>query len=183
MGLIKAVDNFDPSKKAAFATYANHCITGEISHFIRDKITDIKNSTQINTLLKNMDAFIDEYIQKHHRFPSMKDLSEKFSISAYDISFYFNMKKHKNKFEADEETDIFDHNYESFRLAIDDKITVMQAVEKLRNFEKKLIYMFFFMDLSQMEIEKKIGISQRQISRLIQSTLKKLRSIIGKIEK
>jgi RNA polymerase sigma-B factor len=66
--------------------------------------------------------------------------------------------------------------YETFSLPIEDRILLEQALESLTELQRKVIYLFFYKDLCQTEIGKKLGLSQRKTSRTVASAVKVLKS-------
>ena len=69
-------------------------------------------------------------------------------------------------------------NYESFRLPIEDVIALRNAMKKLKKLQRKVVYYIFEKDLTQTKVASKLGISQRQVSRIKNSTLKELKESI-----
>ena len=66
--------------------------------------------------------------------------------------------------------------YESFSLPIEDRIALEQALESLTKLQGKVVYLFFYKDLSQTEIGKRLGLPQRKISDIIASSIKAMRN-------
>jgi RNA polymerase sigma-B factor len=66
--------------------------------------------------------------------------------------------------------------YESFSLPIEDRIVLEQALESLTKLQGKVVYLFFYKDLSQTEIGKRLGLPQRKISDVIASSIKAMRN-------
>ena len=62
--------------------------------------------------------------------------------------------------------------YETFSLPIEDRIALEQALESLTKLQSKVVYLFFYKDLSQTEIGKRLGLTQRKISDIIASSIK-----------
>ena len=69
---------------------------------------------------------------------------------------------------------------ESFALPIEDRITLYQALDKLSAFEKKLIYLLFFKDLTQSEVAQELGLTQKKVSRESIRALGRLKAVMGK---
>jgi RNA polymerase sigma factor (sigma-70 family) len=65
-------------------------------------------------------------------------------------------------------------HYEAFSLPIEDHILLEQSLESLTELQRKVVYLFFYKDLSQTEIGKRLGLSQRKISHIIASSTKSL---------
>lgn len=176
LGLLKAVEGYDISRNAKFKTYAAHCILGEIRHFLRDKCQEFKGTRAVLNLAVHINKFIDSYMQDYYRPPTFEEISREFKIPVEDLNFFLNIKKTYSLLELDENINY--PEYENFKLPVEDKIVLIQAIARLKIIEKKIIYMFFYMDLTQTEIAKIIGIGQRKISRIINRSLKKLKDIL-----
>jgi RNA polymerase sigma-B factor len=66
--------------------------------------------------------------------------------------------------------------YETFSLPIEDRILLEQALESLTELQRKVVYLFFYKDLCQTDIGKKLGLSQRKTSRTVASAIKVMKS-------
>ena len=66
-------------------------------------------------------------------------------------------------------------NYQTFKLPIEDIIMLREAFNKLQEIQKKVIFYLFKMDLTQKSTARKLGISQRKVSRIKESALKNLK--------
>ena len=66
--------------------------------------------------------------------------------------------------------------YETFSLPVEDRIALEHALESLTELQQKVVYLFFYKDLSQTEIGLRLSLPQRKISRVIASALKTLRN-------
>jgi len=66
-------------------------------------------------------------------------------------------------------------HYEAFSLPIEDRILLEQSLESLTELQRKVVYLFFYKDLSQTEIGRMLGLPQRKVSRVVASSLKALR--------
>ena len=71
-------------------------------------------------------------------------------------------------------------SYETFKLPIEDIITLKSAFSKLQKLQQKVIYYLFEKDLTQTKTAHKLGISQRKVSRIKESALKELKESIGR---
>jgi len=79
---------------------------------------------------------------------------------------------------GDEEVDVSvikSLRHETFSLPVEDRIVLEQAMESLSELQRKVVYLFFYKDLCQTEIGKKLGLSQRKTSRTVASALKVLK--------
>ncbi len=185
IGLIKAVDNFDPDRGVKFFTYATHCIMGEIRHHIRDKSSSIKKPRWLKKLSNDVNKFIESFIHKEGRLPTIREIAEGMNISEDGIIEMFKFQKVLSLNQVSETLGdrvilkkIHSIRYETFKLPIEDRIVLENTIEKLQKIEKKIIYLFFYKDLTQTQIALDLGLSQKKVSRLLKKTLEKMRKML-----
>ena len=185
IGLIKAVDNFDPDRGIKFITYATHCIMGEIRHFIRDKSESIKKPRWLKRLSREMAAFVETFIQTEKRLPTIDEIASALNIEGDGIIEILKSKNLVNLNDFQEGTSetlmlnrIRSKQLEDFRLPLEDRIVLEQAIESLRKLEKHIIHLFFYKDLTQTQIAFNLGLSQKKVSRMLRKSLDKLRDFL-----
>ncbi|MGB9856570.1 MAG: sigma-70 family RNA polymerase sigma factor [Dictyoglomaceae bacterium] len=184
LGLIKAIQNYD-SKKGEFSTYASFCILGEINHYLRDKVLQIKIPRTVKKLIFEMENFIYEFFQKENRIPTVEEIAKKLNLKESAVLELFKARSALYSLSLDDELEIDLNKLKSerlvsFQLPIEDKIALEQAISSLPEIQKKIIYYIFYYDLTQSEIAKKLKISQSQVSKLLKCALKKLKEILSK---
>ena len=92
IGLIKAVDNYDPEKGSSFSYYAYVKIGSEINRYIREKINVINLIPKDNVIFSKIQKEIDNMLIENHRYPSIKELSEKLEIDIQYLGELLNAK-------------------------------------------------------------------------------------------
>ncbi len=190
VGLINAFNLYNHERGVKFKTYATWLISGEIRHYIRDKHQVIKIPGWMLKLNKKIDEFIISYKKENNRFPSLSEISEKFNLTEEGIKEILkareavqivSLDQEQRKYNSDSYPKIEkikSKNYETFKLPIEDIIALKTALSRLKNLQRKVIYYIFEKDLTQTNIARKLGISQRQISRIKDSALKELKESI-----
>lgn len=185
IGLIKAVDQFDPDRGVKFITYATHCIMGEIRHYLRDKSESIKRPRWLTRLNREIARYIEEFLQENKRLPSITEISTALNIEGDGIVEILKAKYMVSVDDLNEgSTDylmlnrIRSRTMENFKLPIEDKIALEQAMESLKKLEKIIIKLFFYMDLTQSQIAVNLGLSQKKVSRLLKKSIDKMREAI-----
>jgi len=192
IGLINAINLYNENRSIKFITYATWLISGEIRHYIRDKHQAIKIPRWMVKLNKKIDEFIISYKKENNRFPSLSEISEEFNLTEEGIKEILKAREAVQIVSLDQEQrkyspeiypkieKIKSKNYQTFKLPIEDIIALQNAMKKLKKLQRKVIYYIFEKDLTQTKIAHKLGISQRQVSRIKESALKELKESIGR---
>lgn len=192
IGLINVINLYNQNRGIKFITYATWLISGEIRHYIRDKHQVIKIPSWMLKLNKKIDKFIIFYKKKNKGFPSISKISEKFNLTeegikeilkARDAVQIISLDQEQRKYNSDNYPKIEkikSKNYETFKLPMEDIITLKTSLDKLKKLQRKVIYYIFEKDLTQTKTARKLGLSQKQVSRIKDSALKELK---GNIER
>ncbi|GAI50442.1 unnamed protein product, partial [marine sediment metagenome] len=190
IGLINAINLYNQNRGIKFITYATWLISGEIRHYIRDKHQVIKIPSWMMKLNKKIDEFIISYKKENNKFPSLSEISERFNLAEEGIKEILKAREAVQIVSLDQEQrkyssenyprieKIKSKNYETFKLPIEDIITLKTAFSKLEKLQRKVIYYIFEKDLTQTKTARKLGISQRKVSRIKESALKELKESI-----
>lgn len=181
-GLLVAINRFDVKQKNKFTTFAYYCIKGEVQHYIRDNnlIKIPRWLWKINTIFND---FIVKFNSENDRYPTKKEISAGINISVENIDEILRAREASfYSYSLDENvTDnggtIIDKDLikskspRSFDLVIEDKILLWDAIDKLKGLNKKVLLLKYIFGFSQEEIGRKMGISQRSVSRNIQDSI------------
>ena len=177
MGFVKAINNFDPSFNVKFTTYAVPMIAGEIKRFLRDD-GSVKVSRSIKHTAMQLKNYIYEYSKKHGENPSLEHLAKQFNMEVNDIVFCLEANTTplslNEKFNDDEDsTTILDKLTDDFSVEhYVNKLSLREMIKKLNAREKQVIIMRYYLDKTQSEIAKELGVSQVQVSRIENKVLK-----------
>jgi len=189
IGLITAVNHYDITKGVKFSTYATHFIIGEIKHYLRDKGKIIKEPAWLQELNQRMMRVVESLSQKFGRQPTeseigaVMDLPEEmvrellmtreiFKVSSLDA------ERDENHPSPVDPEKIKDQKLVTFQLPVEDKIVLETAMERLKSIEQRVIYEFYYLDLNQTEIARKLGISCNYVSHILRNSTKKLKKIL-----
>jgi len=184
LGLIKAVERFDPGLGVPFEAYARTIIGGEIGHYLRDLAPQLRLPRWYRTLNRRMHEAHDRLTGKLGREPNIDELAEEMNVTPDGVREILRLRDSYNlaslsddgagaaatQFEA-----IKSKRFQSFHLPVEDRIALDRAIDRLAEVERNLIYLFFYKDLTQTEIAKRLGFSQKHISRLLAQSLRKLK--------
>jgi RNA polymerase sigma-B factor len=187
LGLVKAVERFDPDRGFAFTSFAVPTIVGELKRYFRDSgwALHVDRGAQ-ERARKVLDAQHKVSAQSG-RPPTIGELSEYLEISqeevidglqtaeAYDaISLDAPLQS-----DTDGTTSRLDAvGNEDHRLElIDDQATIFAAARHLSQRERQILFLRFGKDLTQTEIAERVRVSQMQVSRLLRKSLQRLREL------
>jgi len=187
IGLLNAFQLYDENRKETFGVFVSKHIDGAIKHYLRDKVSIIKYPRWFKTISYKIDKFILEFKEKYNRFPNVEEISEALNIQEKGVREFFRLRGilYVQSIDGEEDSLNFNYNllkeklkhreYESFKLPIEDIITLYSAIDKLSDLKKKVINYLFFQGYTQKEAADKIGISQRHLSRLKKQALNELK--------
>jgi RNA polymerase sigma-B factor len=189
LGLVKAVQRFDPRRGTAFSTYAVAIVDGEVRHYLRDCLL-VREPRWARALYVRIQEAQDEFYRTQGRFPTMGELSEAVNVREEGvleiIRYYGAISLHSlDEPFAQEGTPEIDHTVvrslrqEAFTLPIEERIMVHQALHTLSELHRRIIYSLFFRDLTQQEVADEMGLTQRTVSREQVKALSRLKSILG----
>lgn len=184
IGLLKAFDAYDPKRNVLFSTYAAHHILGEIRHYLRDKNDLIRHPRWLRKLTFQILSEKEKFIREFAREPSTKEIAERLNIKEDGILEILSLGTSLHWMSLDSvDFDSLQKKIRAVRpatlqLPIEDRIVLENALEKLRKIERKAVDLFFYQDLTQTEIGKKLHLSQRAVSRLIGKSLRNLKAIL-----
>ncbi len=180
MGFIKAINNYDPSFNVKFTTYAVPMISGEIKRFLRDDgAIKVSRSIKYNAIqIKN---FINEYQKTHQHNPSLETISKEMQMDINDIVLSLEANTSpislNEKFnENSDEITLLEKISDKFSVDnLINKLALREMIEELSAREKQVIIMRYYLDKTQSEIAKELGVSQVQISRIENKVLNDMR--------
>lgn len=189
LGLINAINLFDQSRGVKFETYATWLINGEIRHYIRDKHTIVNIPHWVKEYNRKIDKYTKEYHKENGNFPSLSQIADYFNITEKGIREILKGRDAVQVVSLDSNTrqleqenspapileQVRSKEYRSFQLPIEDIIQVKKAFSKLKKLQKDVVYYLFIKDLTQTSTARKLGISQRQVSRIKETALDELR--------
>ena len=171
MGFVKALNNYDANFNVKFTTYAVPMIAGEIKRFLRDDGT-IKVSRSIKYMSIQIKNYINEYDKTHHKSPSIETIAKDLNLELNDVVLALEANTTpislNEKFnENSESISLIDKICDSFSVDnLVNKLALRDMIKELSAREKQVIIMRYFLDKTQSEIAKKLGVSQVQISRI-----------------
>ncbi len=181
IGLLKAIDRFDPRKGGDFRAYAIPTITGEIKKYFRDSKWLVKIPRRLKELKYKVDKMAQKLYVELGRSPTLSEIANALGVSREEVieavelsqsPVSLNILAH----DAERPSELLqliadqEKEFDKFKNLKD----LEESLSKLPPMERYVIYMKFFYGLSQEEIAKKLNVSQMTISRLQNRALRKL---------
>jgi RNA polymerase sigma-B factor len=188
VGLIKAIDRFDPEYGSDFASYAVPTVVGEIKRHFRDRTWDVRVPRRLQELKLDINTATAALMQTLGRSPTVADLAEHLRRSedeileglegarAYSATSLQTMVG--NNEDGTELGDLF--GVEDPDLATAElRASLGPALRTLAPRERQIIVLRFFGNLTQTQIAERVGVSQMHVSRLLARSLTALRGQLG----
>ena len=189
IGLIKAIDRFEPERGLEFTTYATPTIMGEIKRHFRDKGWSVRVPRRLQELSAKINQVTDDLTKELQRSPSIEEIAQRLETTVEEVleamessSAYSSvpLEGGSSGADGDETPSIIDQYVtEDEDLAgSDDRIVLEEAIRDFSPREQEIIRMRFVEGLTQVEIAEKLNISQVQVSRLLRRNLKRIQEKI-----
>ena len=192
IGLLNAVDLFDPERGVKFSTYACHLITSQIQHYLRDRGRLIRQPAWVQELNSKVTRATEQLSQEMGRDPLPAEVAERLNISEDSINNVLAARELNHvvslsaPLDGSGDTDLSllekeksaDSKLAALQLPVEDRIVLEEAVDSLKPLEQKVVRLFFFGDLNQTEIARKLGISVNYSSYLLRRSVTKIRTLL-----
>lgn len=185
VGLMKAVDHFDPSRMVKFSTYAVPMIIGEIRRYLRDN-SPIRVSRSLRDTAYKAIYAREGYIRQHMKEPTVQEIADEIGIAKEDVVFAMDAIQSPMSLQEPVYSDGGDTLYVMDQVSDKknkednwvEELSLEAAMERLNERERRIIRLRFFEGRTQMEVADQIRISQAQVSRLEKNALRTMRKYL-----
>jgi len=190
IGLLNALSKFDPDAGVRFNTYATYLVAGEIKHYLRDRSQTIRHPAWLQELRHKVNRTVSVLTQTHGRAPTPREIADELGVSETAVQEVFQTQEMlrvasldtagQNDDEGDTEGEKLDAAaFCPEQLSVEDRVVLEQAMQQLRELERKVLLHFHFDALNQTEIANRLGISCNYVSHILRQSLAKLRKILS----
>jgi RNA polymerase sigma-B factor len=187
VGLVNAIDGYDPTRGCEFAGYATPTIVGEIRRYFRDKGWRIKVPRRLQELRLQVNRARVELSQTMAASPTNADLARHIGVSEEDVAEAIEIGRLYNPVSLsapagpDSDAGIADPlgDVDPGMEAVENRESVKPLLASLPERERRILTMRFFGDMTQSQIASELGISQMHVSRLLTQTLTNLRTALA----
>jgi RNA polymerase sigma-B factor len=184
LGLLKAIDRFDPGRSNAFSSFAVPTIVGELKRHFRDKGWWLRVPRDLQELAIRVERVAEELTSELGRAPTPAEIAQRIGVSAEQVleardaaGAYRPTSLDPPRADAEDEwhtIDDFGVEESGYELA-EQGATLERLMTVLSDRERELVRLRFAEDLTQSEIGARVGISQMHVSRMIRQIVERLR--------
>ena len=191
LGLIKAAQNFDASKGVQFSTYAGVVVEGEIRHYLRDSLL-LRQPRWFRRIYGQIEEATIELGHRLGRPPKLSEIAQAVNVSEAGVLEVMGLYSRIDLVSLDQpggedcrplsidRRSVHSLHAESFSLPVEDRIALDAAMEKLSDFQRRLIDLLFYREFTHREVAEALGITQKRVSRELAKTLVRLKELMGR---
>ncbi|HEX9994918.1 MAG TPA: RNA polymerase sigma factor SigF, partial [Acidimicrobiales bacterium] len=187
LGLVKAVERFDPARGLEFSTFATPTIVGELKRHFRDKGWAVRVPRRIQELHVEINSLVSELTQELGRSPTVSELAERAGTSEEEVLEAMEAGQAYRSSSIDAPSGASDGDEAAPGLAeqlgerdaalfdAENRILITGLLTTLPRREQLMLHLRFFEGMTQSQIAERLGISQMHVSRLLAKSLRILR--------
>ncbi|MBZ4321492.1 RNA polymerase sigma factor SigF [Streptomyces sp. SCA2-4] len=184
IGLINAIDRFDPDRGVQFPTFAMPTVVGEIKRYFRDNVRTVHVPRRLHELWVQVNGATEDLTVLHGRSPTTAEIAERLKIGEDEVLACIEAGRsyHATSLEAAQEGDglpgLLDRiGYEDPALAgVEHRDLVRHLLVQLPEREQRILLLRYYSNLTQSQISAELGVSQMHVSRLLSRSFARLRS-------
>jgi len=184
LGMLKAVERFDPERGLEFSTFATATVEGELKRHFRDKTWSIRVPRRPQELHLRLGNVINDLSQRLNRPPRIPEVAAELGVTDEEVleamevgGAYRSASIDSKPADGSDSTTLerrLGTNDHGFDLA-EHRVLLERVLADLPERERQIVELRFFHDMTQTEIADQVGISQMHVSRLLTRTLIQLR--------
>jgi len=185
IGLINAIDRFDPERGVQFPTFAMPTVVGEIKRYFRDNVRTVHVPRRLHELWVQVSGAIEDLTVMHGRSPTTAEIADRLKLSEEEVLACLEAGRayHATSLEAAQEggdgaPGLLDRlGYEDPALVgVEHRDLVRHLLVQLPERERRILLLRYFGNLTQSQISAELGVSQMHVSRLLSRSFARLRS-------
>ena len=192
IGLIQALDHFDPARGVRFTSFATPTIVGEIQRYLRDKLWSIRVPRRMQELYQIIQHKIETLTQELHRSPSYGEIARALDLGVEEVIEVLELGYVLEPLSLDEVTPVDDESSSSIADQVGttdphlenwgNYTALHAALEKLPEKQREVLEYIYFKGCSQAETARRMQVSQMHVSRLVRRALDHLRHLMEEEE-
>ncbi len=189
LGLVKAIDRYDPDRAVAFSSFAVPTIVGELQRYFRDAGWSVHVPRAAQERAIKVEQIQRKLTAQTGRPPTFNEIAEYAELSIEDVldaveaaaahhAVSLDIPRDDNEGEIGTLIDAIGDIDGRFDL-IDTKASIAEAAKQLSERERRVLKLRFVADRTQKQIAAEIGVSQMQVSRILHKALGRLAELVG----
>jgi RNA polymerase sigma-B factor len=190
IGLIHAVDRYDPERGVTFATFATHTIVGEIKRYLRDHGWPVKVPRHLRELHLQVRRAEDSLRLRLQRVPTIPEIARHLGIREETVTETMELARAAQlisletpmpREDSAETIRLGDHlgMLDESLMDIETRLSVRASVDALEEHQRQIVFLRYFQGLTQSEVARRLSLSQMHISRLERRALARLRQLLA----
>jgi RNA polymerase sigma-B factor len=190
LGLVKALDRFDPERGVAFSSYAVPTILGELKRHFRDRGWSVRVPRDLQERIARVDRAMAELPAKLGRAPSVNEIAERLEVDPEEVleAIEAGQAHHAMSLDAQAQTEEGEGIPLTERLGESDPgfdvveygATIEESLGELSERDRMVMHLRFVEDMTQTEIAERVGVSQMHVSRILRASVERLRGEVDK---
>jgi RNA polymerase sigma-B factor len=192
LGLLNAVDRFDPERGIPFTAFASPTILGELKRHFRDRVWTVRVPRGLHDRMAEVDKAVTELTKELQRSPSIGEIAARLELEQTDVLEVMEANHNRRPLSLDRPAGSEDSDEappaewigtedEGFEL-VEGRIALDAALPYLSERERKVLHLRFVEDMTQSQIADQIGHSQMHVSRILRRALARIRERVNQQE-
>jgi RNA polymerase sigma-B factor len=188
LGLVNAIDRFDPDRGIPFTAFASPTILGELKRHFRDRVWTVRVPRGLHDRIAEVSKAIGELTEQLQRSPSVGEIAKRLELEETDVLEVLEANHNRRPLSLDRPAGSEDPDEtppgewigaedEGFEL-VEGKVALDAALPHLDERERLVLRLRFAEDLTQSQIAERIGHSQMHVSRILRRALQRIRERI-----
>ena len=193
VGLVKAIDRFDPVRGTAFSTFAVPTILGELKRHFRDRGWSVHVPRDVQERILKVERALADLPSKLGHSPTVQEIAERIEATDEEVLEAMHAAQGHHAVSLDASSSLGDGDDPG---PLKDRIgeedlsfdtveygeAIGPVLEEISERDRKVLHLRFVEDKTQSEIEEQVGVSQMHVSRILRATIEKLRQQIPEEE-
>jgi RNA polymerase sigma-B factor len=194
VGLVKAIDRFDPERGTAFSTFAVPTILGELKRHFRDRGWSVHVPRDVQERILKVERAMSELPAKLGHAPTVQEIGKRIEATDEEVLEAMHAAQGHHAVSLDATSSIGDGDEPGplrDRIGEEDLSfdtveygeAIGPVLEEISERDRTVLHLRFVEDMTQSEIAERVGVSQMHVSRILRSTIEKLRKQIPEDER
>ncbi len=192
VGLLNAIEHFDPARGTPFVIFARPYIRGEISHYLRDHHSTVRRPRWLEYVNGRIDQATGAHLSEQGRYPGLSDLATALGIDEESLVEILRTRQTVRTLSLDAEGPdghpaVDPHQAvrqsaqqaaPAWEVSVDDRMVLVEALQVLSPMQRAVVFYIFFTDFTQGDTAQRMGVSQKHVSRVLAAALLRLRQLL-----